>query len=57
MLPLTARLRRGLLWSIRELQVQAFTKHPGRLGIAERMAKRNLARAIEDPALRARLTP
>ncbi|WP_255950243.1 flavin-containing monooxygenase [Streptomyces odontomachi] len=56
-LPVTARLRRGLLWGIRELQVQAFTKHPERLGIAERLARRNLARAIKDPALRERLTP
>ncbi|MGW5335473.1 flavin-containing monooxygenase [Streptomyces bauhiniae] len=56
-LPLTARLRRGLLWGIRELQVQAFTKHPDELGLVEQLAKRNMARAIKDPALRARLTP
>ncbi|MFI9616682.1 flavin-containing monooxygenase [Streptomyces sp. NPDC052023] len=56
-LPLTARLRRGLLWGIRELQVQAFTKHPDELGIIERLAKRNMARAVKDPALRAKLTP
>ncbi|POX47020.1 NAD(P)/FAD-dependent oxidoreductase [Streptomyces sp. Ru72] len=56
-LPATARLRRGLLWGIRELQVQAFTKHPNELGLVERLAKANMARAIKDPALRARLTP
>ncbi|MFG3124246.1 flavin-containing monooxygenase [Streptomyces sp. NPDC048201] len=56
-LPFTARLRRGLLWGIRELQVQAFTKHPDELGLVERLAKRNMARAIKDPALRAKLTP
>ncbi|GEC07331.1 Baeyer-Villiger monooxygenase [Streptomyces spinoverrucosus] len=56
-LPLTTRLRRGLLWGIRELQVQAFTKHPGELGFVEQLAKRNMARAIKDPALRAKLTP
>ncbi|MFC8423867.1 flavin-containing monooxygenase [Streptomyces sp. NPDC057236] len=56
-LPVTTKLRRGLLWGIRELQVQAFTKHPGELGFVERLAKRNMARAIKDPALRARLTP
>ncbi|MEV5887247.1 NAD(P)/FAD-dependent oxidoreductase [Streptomyces sp. NPDC052020] len=55
--PLTARLRRGLLWGIRELQVQAFTKRPEELGLVERLAKRNMARAIKDPALRAKLTP
>ncbi|MGW5303850.1 flavin-containing monooxygenase [Streptomyces griseoluteus] len=56
-LPFTARLRRGLLWGIRELQVQAFTKHPDELGLVEQLAKRNMARAIKDPALRAKLTP
>ncbi|MFF4761234.1 flavin-containing monooxygenase [Streptomyces sp. NPDC001292] len=56
-LPLTAQLRRGLLWSIRELQVQAFTRHPGELGFVERLAKLNMARAIKDPDLRAKLTP
>ncbi|MET8831506.1 NAD(P)/FAD-dependent oxidoreductase [Streptomyces sp. NPDC004610] len=56
-LPLTARARRGLLWGIREMQVQAFTRHPDELGLVERLAKRNMARAIKDPALRARLTP
>jgi cation diffusion facilitator CzcD-associated flavoprotein CzcO len=56
-LPLTTRARRGLLWGIRELQVQAFTKHPNELGLVEQLAKRNMARAIKDPALRAKLTP
>nr|WP_107905868.1 NAD(P)/FAD-dependent oxidoreductase [Streptomyces chartreusis] len=56
-LPVTSRLRRGLLWGIRELQVQAFTKHPNELGFIEQLAKRNMARAIKDPALRAKLTP
>ncbi|MGI5139432.1 MULTISPECIES: flavin-containing monooxygenase [unclassified Streptomyces] len=56
-LPFTTGLRRGLLWGIRELQVQAFTKHPDELGLIERLARRNIARGIKDPALRARLTP
>ncbi|MGX5214830.1 flavin-containing monooxygenase [Streptomyces violaceus] len=56
-LPFTAQLRRGLLWGIRELQVQAFTKHPGQLGLVEEMARRNMARSVKDPALRAKLTP
>jgi cation diffusion facilitator CzcD-associated flavoprotein CzcO len=56
-LPVTAKARRGLLWGIRELQVQAFTKFPDELGLVERLARRNMARAIKDPALRARLTP
>ncbi|WP_425245500.1 flavin-containing monooxygenase [Streptomyces sp. NEAU-NA10] len=57
LLPLTAKVRRGLLWGIRELQVQAFTKHPNELGFVEQLARRNMARAVKDPALRARLTP
>ncbi|MEU5363394.1 NAD(P)/FAD-dependent oxidoreductase [Streptomyces sp. NPDC005925] len=56
-LPLTTKVRRGLLWGIRELQVQAFTKHPDQLGFVERLARRNMYRAVKDPALRARLTP
>ncbi|MEV5317154.1 NAD(P)/FAD-dependent oxidoreductase [Streptomyces sp. NPDC052687] len=56
-LPFTAQARRGLLWGIRELQVQAFTKRPDELGLVEQLAKRNMARAIKDPALRAKLTP
>ncbi|MGW3492575.1 flavin-containing monooxygenase [Streptomyces sp. NPDC001020] len=56
-MPLTTQLRRGLLWGIRELQVQAFTKRPGELGFVEKLAKYNMARAIKDPVLRAKLTP
>ncbi|MFD8614495.1 flavin-containing monooxygenase [Streptomyces sp. NPDC059631] len=55
--PATTRLRRGLLWGIRELQVQAFTKRPDELGFVEKIAQRNMARAVKDPALRAKLTP
>ncbi|MFJ5777857.1 flavin-containing monooxygenase [Streptomyces sp. NPDC093094] len=56
-LPFTTQLRRGLLWGIRELQVQAFTKHPNELGLVEKIARQNMTRAIKDPALRAKLTP
>lgn len=56
-LPFTAQARRGLLWGIRELQVQAFTKRPDELGLVERLAKRNISRAVKDPQLRAKLTP
>lgn len=56
-LPFTTQLRRGLLWGVRELQVQAFTKRPDQLGFVERLARRNMARAVKDPALRAKLTP
>lgn len=56
-LPFTTQARRGLLWGIRELQVQAFTKRPDELGMVERLAKRNIARAVKDPELRKKLTP
>ncbi|MGW1027298.1 flavin-containing monooxygenase [Streptomyces sp. NPDC002577] len=56
-LPFTTQVRRGLLWGMRELQVQAFTKRPSELGIVEQIAKRNIARAVKDPELRAKLTP
>lgn len=56
-LPFTTHARRGILWGIRELQVQAFTKRPNELGAVEQLAKRNIHRAVKDPALRAKLTP
>ncbi|MFI6462584.1 flavin-containing monooxygenase [Streptomyces sp. NPDC050528] len=56
-LPFTTQARRGLLWGIRELQTTAFTKRPNELVLVEQLAKKNMARAIKDPALRARLTP
>jgi cation diffusion facilitator CzcD-associated flavoprotein CzcO len=56
-LPFTGAARRGLLWGIRELQVQAFTKRPNELGLVEQLAKANMRKAIKDPELRAKLTP
>ncbi|MDQ8706760.1 NAD(P)/FAD-dependent oxidoreductase [Streptomyces sp. LHD-70] len=56
-LPFTTQARRGVLWGLRELQVQAFTKRPNELGLVESLAKANMRRAIKDPALRAKLTP
>ncbi|MCX2968154.1 MULTISPECIES: flavin-containing monooxygenase [Streptomyces] len=56
-LPLTGYLRRQLLWGIRELQVSAFTKHPGELGVVEKLASAHMRRAVKDPSLRQRLTP
>ncbi|MGI5528590.1 flavin-containing monooxygenase [Streptomyces syringium] len=55
--PATRALRRGLLWTVRELQVSAFTKRTKELGLVESLAKAHLRRAVKDPALRARLTP
>ncbi|MFV0129458.1 flavin-containing monooxygenase [Streptomyces sp. HMX112] len=56
-LPFTGTARRGLLWGIRELQVSAFTKRPDELRLVESIAKANMARAVKDPELRAKLTP
>lgn len=56
-LPASGALRRGLLWGIRELQVGAFTKRPAELKFVERLAGAHMRRAIDDPVLRARLTP
>ncbi|WP_327703300.1 NAD(P)/FAD-dependent oxidoreductase [Streptomyces decoyicus] len=56
-LPATRAARRGLLWSIRELQVSAFTKRPGELGLLEFLAKNHMKKAVKDPVLRAALTP
>ncbi|MDX3851312.1 NAD(P)/FAD-dependent oxidoreductase [Streptomyces sp. AK02-01A] len=56
-LPFTGVLRRQLLWAIRESQVQAFTRRPAEPGLVEALAKAHMARAVKDPALRARLTP
>ncbi|MEV0845326.1 NAD(P)/FAD-dependent oxidoreductase [Streptomyces sp. NPDC049954] len=56
-LPFATEARRRVLWGIRELQVQAFTKRPDALGLVEKLAKANIRRSIKDPVLRARLTP
>lgn len=55
--PVTGAARRQLLWGIRELQVQAFTRRTSELRLVEQLAKANIARAVKDPVLRARLTP
>lgn len=56
-LPVTAKVRRGALFALRELQVDAFVRRPGLLRMAQRVAERHIAHAVADPALRARLTP
>ncbi len=55
--PLTQKLRRHLLWLVRELQVGAFTRRPQLMRATEQLARSHLRRAVNDPALRARLTP
>lgn len=55
--PPSGALRRALLFAVRELQVDAFVNRPRLLGAVQAMARRHLARAVDDPGLRARLTP
>ncbi|MCC2278409.1 NAD(P)/FAD-dependent oxidoreductase [Streptomyces sp. ET3-23] len=55
--PATRALRRGMLWGIREVQVNLFTKYPDQLGWIEGLAKSHMAKAIKDPEMRALLTP
>ncbi|MFB7471901.1 flavin-containing monooxygenase [Kitasatospora sp. NPDC056184] len=55
--PLTAKVRRGALFALREIQVDAFVRRPGLLKLVQRIAERHIADGVADPALRARLTP
>ncbi|MFD0273070.1 flavin-containing monooxygenase [Kitasatospora sp. NPDC127111] len=56
-LPMTAKLRRGTLFALRELQVDAFVRRPGLLKVVQQLAERHIAQGVADPALRAKLTP
>ncbi|WP_078859660.1 flavin-containing monooxygenase [Streptomyces rubellomurinus] len=55
--PATTSVRRGALFALRELQVDAFVRRPGLLRVVQQLAQRHLAQAVADPALRAKLTP
>jgi cation diffusion facilitator CzcD-associated flavoprotein CzcO len=55
--PAAQKLARLGIYLSRESLVGAFTKRPGMLRTAQRMAMHNLARSVPDPALRAKLTP
>ncbi|MCA1683073.1 MAG: NAD(P)/FAD-dependent oxidoreductase [Actinobacteria bacterium] len=50
------RVRTAIYW-LRELNLLAFTGHPQVSRIAEKLARRHLAKSIPDPELRAKLTP
>lgn len=56
-LPPAQRLARLGIYLSRESAVGAFTRRPALLRAAQRMALRNLAAAVPDPELRAKLTP
>ncbi|AUG80888.1 cyclohexanone monooxygenase [Kitasatospora sp. MMS16-BH015] len=55
--PPTGKLRRGALFALRELQVDAFVRRPGALKLVQQLAVRNIERGVRDPQLRAKLTP
>jgi cation diffusion facilitator CzcD-associated flavoprotein CzcO len=55
--PPAQKLARLGIYASRESTVVGFVKHPAILRAAQRLARRNLARHIPDPALRAKLTP
>ncbi|MEV7021982.1 NAD(P)/FAD-dependent oxidoreductase [Kitasatospora sp. NPDC093558] len=55
--PVTGKLRRGTLFALRELQVDAFVRRPGLLRAVQRLAEHHIAQGVADPALRAKLTP
>lgn len=55
--PPTQRLARLGIYLTREATVVGFVKRPAILKAAQRVALRHLSRAVEDPELRAKLTP
>src|SRR6201994_308547 len=55
--PLTQKVARASIYWARESYALGFTKRPGLMGAAERIALRHLARQVPDPGLRQRLTP
>jgi cation diffusion facilitator CzcD-associated flavoprotein CzcO len=56
-LPLTQKVARASIYWGRESYALGFTKRPDLMRAAERIALRHLARQVDDPLLRARLTP
>jgi cation diffusion facilitator CzcD-associated flavoprotein CzcO len=56
-LPATQRLARLGIYLSRESAVSGFVKRPWLLRLAQRGAKRHLARSVPDPELRSKLTP
>ncbi len=56
-IPGYARLQRAIIYVRHELRALGFTVDPKILGLAEKIAKKHLARQIADPVLRAKVTP
>jgi cation diffusion facilitator CzcD-associated flavoprotein CzcO len=55
--PAAQRLHRAGIYVGRESWVVGFAKYPGIMVLAERVARRHLARQVTDPLLRDKLTP
>jgi cation diffusion facilitator CzcD-associated flavoprotein CzcO len=55
--PITQRAVRGAVYWMREVYVLGFTKNPAIMKGAARIARSNIERHVEDPELRAKLTP
>ncbi|MFD8080181.1 flavin-containing monooxygenase [Kitasatospora sp. NPDC059722] len=55
--PVTGKVRRGTLFALRELQVDAFVRRPGLLRAVQRLAEHHIAQGVPDAGLRAKLTP
>lgn len=55
-LPAAQRAERGALYALREAMFLPF-RHPGVARVIESIARRHLAAQVEDPTLRAKLTP
>ncbi len=55
--PVLQRLNRAAIYWTREALGYAFVKNPRVMALPERAAKRHIARQVEDPELRRKLTP
>jgi cation diffusion facilitator CzcD-associated flavoprotein CzcO len=55
--PAAQKLNRAGIYVGRESWILGFAKHPGIMSVAERIARRHVARQVADPELRAMLTP
>jgi cation diffusion facilitator CzcD-associated flavoprotein CzcO len=55
--PALQRLMRGAIYSARELMVLGFVKQPKGMKLLERVARKHMARSLQDPALAEKLTP
>ncbi|MFP5219790.1 MAG: flavin-containing monooxygenase [Actinomycetes bacterium] len=56
-LPIAQTLNRAGIYVGRESWIVGFAKQPAVMKVAERIARRHLARQVRDPELRAKLTP